>query len=157
MKLGFIGIGLMGKPMTERLLAAGFDVTVWNRSADKLAEVATAGAHVAGSIGELTEKVDLVLLCLANTAVVESVVFGPGGVAEHGRAGQLLVDFSSSDPDATRDYAARLKDACGMGWVDSPVSGGVAGAEAGTLAIMCGVRLPISSAFARCWRRCPSG
>ena len=138
MKLGFIGIGLMGKPMTERLLAAGYDVTVWNRSADKLAEVAAAGAHVAGSIGELTEQVDLVLLCLANTAVVESVVFGEGGVAEHGRAGQLLVDFSSSDPDATRDYAAKLQDACGMGWVDSPVSGGVAGAEAGTLAIMCG-------------------
>jgi 3-hydroxyisobutyrate dehydrogenase len=138
MKLGFIGIGLMGKPMTERLLAAGYDVTVWNRSADKLAEVAAAGARVAGSIGELTEQVDLVLLCLANTAVVESVVFGKGGVAEYGRAGQLLVDFSSSDPDATRDYAARLQTACGMGWVDSPVSGGVAGAEAGTLAIMCG-------------------
>ncbi|AEY00235.1 3-hydroxyisobutyrate dehydrogenase [Oceanimonas sp. GK1] len=138
MKLGFIGIGLMGKPMAERLLAAGYDVTVWNRSTDKLAEVAAAGARVAGSIGELTEQVDLVLLCLANTAVVESVVFGKGGVIEHGRAGQLLVDFSSSDPDATRDYAARLQAACGMGWVDSPVSGGVAGAEAGTLAIMCG-------------------
>ena len=138
MKLGFIGIGLMGKPMTERLLAAGFDVTVWNRSTDKLAEVVTAGAQVAGSIGELTEQVDLVLLCLANTAVVESVVFGEDGVASHGRAGQLLVDFSSSDPDATRDYAKRLNSACGMGWVDSPVSGGVAGAEAGTLAIMCG-------------------
>ncbi|MDP5292993.1 NAD(P)-dependent oxidoreductase [Oceanimonas sp. CHS3-5] len=138
MKLGFIGIGLMGKPMTERLLAAGYDVTVWNRSADKLAEVAAAGAHVAGSIGELTKQVDVVMLCLANTAVVESVVFGEGGVAEHGRAGQLLVDFSSSDPDATRDYAAKLQDACGMDWVDSPVSGGVAGAEAGTLAIMCG-------------------
>ncbi|WP_107850999.1 NAD(P)-dependent oxidoreductase [Oceanimonas marisflavi] len=138
MKLGFIGIGLMGKPMTERLLAAGYDVTVWNRSADKLTEVAAAGAHVAASIGELTEQVDVVMLCLANTAVVESVVFGEGGVAGHGRAGQLLVDFSSSDPDATRDYATRLKAACGMSWVDSPVSGGVAGAEAGTLAIMCG-------------------
>ncbi|MCC4263353.1 NAD(P)-dependent oxidoreductase [Oceanimonas baumannii] len=138
MKLGFIGIGLMGKPMTERLLAAGFDVTVWNRSTDKLAEVIAAGAQVAGSIGELTEQVDLVLLCLANTAVVENVVFGEDGVASHGRAGQLLVDFSSSDPDATRDYAKRLNSACGMGWVDSPVSGGVAGAEAGTLAIMCG-------------------
>ncbi|OYD24228.1 NAD(P)-dependent oxidoreductase [Oceanimonas baumannii] len=138
MKLGFIGIGLMGKPMTERLLAAGFDVTVWNRSTDKLAEVVTAGAQVAGSIGELTEQVDLVLLCLANTAVVENVVFGEGGVASHGRAGQLLVDFSSSDPDATRDYAKRLNSACGMGWIDSPVSGGVAGAEDGTLAIMCG-------------------
>ncbi|MGP7735566.1 NAD(P)-dependent oxidoreductase [Oceanimonas smirnovii] len=138
MKLGFIGIGLMGNPMTQRLLAAGHDVTVWNRSADKLTEVAAAGANVAASIGELTERVDVVMLCLANTAVVEAVVFGEGGVAEHGRAGQLLVDFSSSDPEATKDYARRLQDACGMSWVDSPVSGGVAGAEAGTLAIMCG-------------------
>ncbi|WP_019934638.1 NAD(P)-dependent oxidoreductase [Oceanimonas smirnovii] len=138
MKLGFIGIGLMGNPMTQRLLAAGHDVTVWNRSADKLTEVAAAGANVAARIGELTERVDVVMLCLANTAVVEAVVFGEGGVAEHGRAGQLLVDFSSSDPEATKDYARRLQDACGMSWVDSPVSGGVAGAEAGTLAIMCG-------------------
>lgn len=138
MKLGFIGIGLMGKPMTQRLLQAGFDVSVWNRSADKLAEVKAAGATVAGSIGELVEQVDLVLLCLANTAVVEEVVFGTGGVAEFGRADQLLVDFSSSDPQATREFAAKLKDVCGMNWVDSPVSGGVAGAEAGSLAIMCG-------------------
>lgn len=138
MKLGFIGIGLMGKPMTQRLLQAGFDVSVWNRSVDKLAEVKAAGATVAGSIGELVEQVDLVLLCLANTAVVEEVVFGTGGVAEFGRADQLLVDFSSSDPQATREFAAKLKDVCGMNWVDSPVSGGVAGAEAGSLAIMCG-------------------
>ncbi|PSJ45123.1 2-hydroxy-3-oxopropionate reductase [Zobellella endophytica] len=138
MKLGFIGIGLMGQPMTQRLLQAGFEVRVWNRSPDKLVAVKAAGALEAASIAELVEQVDLVLLCLANTAVVEEVVFGAGGVAGHGRAGQLLVDFSSSDPEATRDFATRLQAACGMGWVDSPVSGGVAGAEAGTLAIMCG-------------------
>ncbi|WP_375056507.1 NAD(P)-dependent oxidoreductase [Zobellella sp. DQSA1] len=138
MKLGFIGIGLMGQPMTQRLLQAGFEVRVWNRSPDKLAVVKAAGAIEAASIAELVEQVDLVLLCLANTAVVEEVVFGAGGVAGHGRAGQLLVDFSSSDPQVTRAFAARLQDSCGMGWVDSPVSGGVAGAEAGTLAIMCG-------------------
>ncbi|PSJ37858.1 NAD(P)-dependent oxidoreductase [Zobellella taiwanensis] len=138
MKLGFIGIGLMGQPMTQRLLLAGFEVRVWNRSPDKLAAVKAAGAIEAASIAELVEQVDLVLLCLANTAVVEEVVFGAGGVAGHGRPGQLLVDFSSSDPQATRAFAARLQAACGMGWVDSPVSGGVAGAEAGTLAIMCG-------------------
>lgn len=138
MKLGFIGIGLMGKPMTQRLLQAGFEVSVWNRSSDKLAEVKAAGASVASSIGELVEQVDVVLLCLANTAVVETLVFGEGGVAEYGRAGQLLVDFSSSDPEATRDFAARLKAQSGVSWVDSPVSGGVAGAEQGTLAIMCG-------------------
>lgn len=138
MKLGFIGIGLMGKPMTQRLLSAGFSVTVWNRSADKLAEVQAAGATVANSISQLVEQVDVILLCVANTEVVETVVFGPGGIVESGRADQLLVDFSSSDPAATREFAAKLKAACGMNWVDSPVSGGVAGAEQGSLAIMCG-------------------
>ncbi|MGO4999961.1 NAD(P)-dependent oxidoreductase [Oceanisphaera sp. W20_SRM_FM3] len=138
MKLGFIGIGLMGNPMTQRLLSAGFAVTVWNRSADKLAPVKAAGATVANSIAELVEQVDVILLCVANTEVVETVVFGAGGIVENGRADQLLVDFSSSDPTATREFAAKLKDACGMNWVDSPVSGGVVGAEQGTLAIMCG-------------------
>lgn len=137
-RLGFIGIGLMGNPMTRRLLAAGFDVTVWNRTPAKAAPLGEAGARVAGSIAELMEAVDVVLLCLANTAVVEEVVFGEGGVAQHGRAGQRLVDLSSSDPAATRDFADWLESECGMCWVDAPVSGGVAGAEAGSLAIMCG-------------------
>ncbi|MCL7942231.1 NAD(P)-dependent oxidoreductase [Halomonas sp. ATCH28] len=137
-RLGFIGIGLMGNPMTRRLLAAGFDVTVWNRTPAKAAPLGEAGARVAGSIDELMEAVDVVLLCLANTAVVEDVVFGEGGVAQHGRADQRLVDLSSSDPAATRDFADWLESECGMRWVDAPVSGGVAGAEAGSLAIMCG-------------------
>ncbi|WFM72724.1 NAD(P)-dependent oxidoreductase [Halomonas sp. CKK8] len=137
-RLGFIGIGLMGNPMTRRLLGAGFDVTVWNRTPAKAAPLGEAGARVAGSIAELVEGVDVVLLCLANTAVVEDVVFGDGGVAQHGRAGQRLVDLSSSDPAATRDFADWLESECGMRWVDAPVSGGVAGAEAGSLAIMCG-------------------
>ncbi|RCV87312.1 NAD(P)-dependent oxidoreductase [Billgrantia montanilacus] len=137
-RLGFIGIGLMGDPMTRRLLDAGFAVTVWNRTAEKSDALRAAGARVAGSIAELMEEVDVVLLCLANTAVVEHVVFGEGGVAVHGRADQRLVDLSSSDPAATRDLAERLEKECGMRWVDSPVSGGVAGAEAGSLAIMCG-------------------
>ncbi|MDN6315799.1 MAG: NAD(P)-dependent oxidoreductase, partial [Halomonas sp.] len=111
---------------------------VWNRSPDKAAALKADGASVAASIAELTQSVDVVMLCLANTAVVEDVVFGEGGVAASGSAGQRLVDFSSSDPAATRDFALRLKESCGMAWVDSPVSGGVAGAEAGDLAIMCG-------------------
>ncbi|PRY73649.1 NAD(P)-dependent oxidoreductase [Halomonas ventosae] len=137
-RLGFIGIGLMGDPMTRRLLEAGFDVTVWNRTPAKAAPLGEAGARMAGSIAELVEEVDVVLLCLANTAVVEDVVFGDGGVAQHGRAGQRLVDLSSSDPAATRDFADWLESECGMRWVDAPVSGGVTGAEAGSLAIMCG-------------------
>lgn len=137
-RLGFIGLGLMGAPMTRRLLDAGFEVTVWNRTPAKTAPLGEAGARVADSIAELVDAVDVVLLCLANTAVVEDVVFGEGGVAQHGRAGQRLVDFSSSDPAATRDFADRLESEAGMRWVDAPVSGGVAGAEAGSLAIMAG-------------------
>ncbi|MCE9663459.1 NAD(P)-dependent oxidoreductase [Halomonas sp. M5N1S17] len=137
-RLGFIGIGLMGDPMTRRLLDAGFAVTVWNRTAEKSDALRAAGARVASSIGELVEEVDVVLLCLANTTVVERVIFGEGGVAAHGRTDQRLVDLSSSDPAATRIFAERLGEECGMRWVDSPVSGGVAGAETGSLAIMCG-------------------
>ncbi|MFQ3787046.1 NAD(P)-dependent oxidoreductase [Halomonas sp. A29] len=137
-RIGFIGIGLMGDPMTRRLLEAGFAVTVWNRTPAKAEPLREAGATLAGSIGELVESVDVVMLCLANTAVVEEVVFGDGGVAAHGRTEQRLVDLSSSDPAATRAFAERVEERCGMRWVDAPVSGGVAGAEAGSLAIMCG-------------------
>ncbi|NIC06652.1 NAD(P)-dependent oxidoreductase [Billgrantia bachuensis] len=137
-RLGFIGIGLMGDPMTRRLLGAGFDVTVWNRTAAKCEPLLEAGATVAGSIAELMQRVDVVMLCLANTDVVEGVVFGEDGVAAHGQAGQRLIDLSSSDPAATRAFAEKLEEESGMHWVDAPVSGGVAGAEAGSLAIMCG-------------------
>ncbi|KAA0013862.1 NAD(P)-dependent oxidoreductase [Billgrantia pellis] len=137
-RLGFIGIGLMGAPMTRRLRAAGFPVTVWNRTHEKADALREAGVSVADSIGELVETVNVVMLCLANTAAVEGVVFGEGGVAAHGRAGQRLVDLSSSDPAATRQFAERLQQSCGMSWTDAPVSGGVAGAETGSLAIMCG-------------------
>lgn len=137
-RLGFIGIGLMGDPMTRRLLQTGFEVWVWNRTPAKAETLRDAGARVAGSIGELVAGVDVLMLCLANTAVVEMVVFGEDGVAAHGRHDQRLIDFSSSDPAATRDFAARLEDACGMRWIDCPVSGGVAGAEAGSLVMMAG-------------------
>lgn len=78
------------------------------------------------------------LLCLANTEVVREVVFGAEGIARGARAGQLLVDLSSLEPTATREMAAQLAGATGMGWVDAPVSGGTPGAEAGSLAIMVG-------------------
>lgn len=137
-RLGFIGIGLMGDPMTRRLLQAGFEVHVWNRTPQKAERLREAGARVADSIGELVASVDVVMLCLANTDVVESVVFGADGIASHGRPGQRLIDFSSSDPTATRDFSARLESACDVRWVDCPVSGGVAGAEAGSLVMMAG-------------------
>jgi 3-hydroxyisobutyrate dehydrogenase len=134
--LGFIGIGLMGKPMTLRLLTAGFQVNVWNRSPEKLATVAQAGAQVCESIAELVQQSDVILLCLADTAVVETVVTQQ--ILPHGRPRQLVIDLSSIHPEITRQLAARLKQHCGMQWVDAPVSGGTAGAEQGSLAIMAG-------------------
>ncbi|MDN7142624.1 NAD(P)-dependent oxidoreductase [Pseudomonas sp. JQ170] len=136
--LGFAGIGLMGLPMCRRLLAAGYPLTVWNRSPDKCAELVKAGARQVATPAELCQGTDVVLLCLADTAVVRDVVFGAEGVAKGGQAGQLLVDFSSLEPTATREMAAELAALSGMSWLDAPVSGGTPGAEAGSLAIMVG-------------------
>ncbi|MEG1042219.1 MAG: NAD(P)-dependent oxidoreductase [Pseudomonas sp.] len=136
--LGFAGIGLMGLPMCRRLLAAGYPLTVWNRSPDKCAALVSAGARMVSTPAELCQAADVVLLCLADTAVVREVVFGAEGIATGARAGQLLVDFSSLEPTATREMAAELAALSGMSWLDAPVSGGTPGAEAGTLAIMVG-------------------
>ncbi|MGV2835680.1 NAD(P)-dependent oxidoreductase [Pseudomonas shirazensis] len=136
--LGFAGIGLMGLPMCRRLLAAGYPLTIWNRSPHKCAELVAAGARLAASPAELSQYSDMVLLCLADTSVVREVVFGEQGVAAGGRHGQLLVDLSSLEPSATRAMAAELAARCGMAWLDAPVSGGTAGATAGSLAIMVG-------------------
>jgi 3-hydroxyisobutyrate dehydrogenase len=126
----------MGGPMAGRLVSAGFALTVWNRTEAKAAPLRDAGAVWAESPAALTEASDFVFLCLMDAASVAAVVFGPGGVVE-GRA-EICVDFSTGHPDAARDIAQRLKAANGMGWIDAPVSGGVDGAKAGTLAIMAG-------------------
>ncbi|MEE9494875.1 MAG: NAD(P)-dependent oxidoreductase [Gammaproteobacteria bacterium] len=135
-KLGFIGIGLMGKPMTLRLLNAGFSVNVWNRTADKLQPVIAAGAVTKTSIAELVQCSDVILLCLADTAVVESIVLDH--IIEHGSENKLVIDLSSIHPEVTRRLAKQLAEQCAMDWVDAPVSGGVSGAEQGNLAIMAG-------------------
>lgn len=138
--IAFAGIGLMGLPMTRRLLAAGYPLTVWNRSPDKCAALLEQGGQRVENPAELCREANVVMLCLANTEVVREVVFGPGGIVEGARPGQLLVDFSSLEPAATREMAAELEARTGMRWVDAPVSGGTPGAEAGTLAIMAGGR-----------------
>ncbi|MGZ8096414.1 MAG: NAD(P)-dependent oxidoreductase [Methylosarcina sp.] len=134
--LGFIGIGLMGKPMTLRLLKAGFSVHVWNRTPEKLGAVVEAGAQAAATIADLIKASDVILLCLADTRVVEAVVNEE--IIPIGTKDKLLIDLSSIHPETTRKLAASLLARCGMGWVDAPVSGGVGGAEQGNLAIMAG-------------------
>jgi len=136
--LGFAGIGLMGLPMCRRLLAAGYPLAVWNRNPGKCKPLVEAGARQVASPAELCQHADVVMLCLADTAVVREVVFGPAGIVEGARKGQLLVDFSSLEPNATREMAADLVGRTGMHWLDTPVSGGVVGAEAASLAIMVG-------------------
>ncbi len=138
MKLGYIGLGLMGAPMVDRLLDAGHGVTVWNRSREKILPALEKGATEASSVAELAANVDIIFMCLTDSNAVEAVVFGENGVASVGTADKLRVDFSSMRPDITRKLAERLKSETGMGWVDAPVSGGVKGAAAGTLAIMAG-------------------
>jgi 3-hydroxyisobutyrate dehydrogenase len=136
--LGFIGIGLMGKPMTLRLLQHGFQVNVWNRSPEKLQPVVAAGAAAATSIAELVRASDVVILCLADTQTVEWALYH--GLMDNGTANKLVIDLSSIDPNKTREFASALYENCGMVWVDAPVSGGVSGAEQGSLAIMAGGR-----------------
>lgn len=139
MKLGFIGIGLMGQPMTLRLLAAGHDVVVWNRSRQKLAAVLAKGARAAECPADVARSAEIVMMCVTDQRAAEQVIFGSRGVAEGARAGLMVVDFSSIAPASARDFARRLAER-GVRLVDAPVSGGVPGAEQGTLAIMAGGR-----------------
>jgi 3-hydroxyisobutyrate dehydrogenase len=137
-KLGYVGLGLMGLPMAGRLLNAGHDVTVWNRSAKKAAALVKAGARLAGCPRDVATAASIIFTCVTDAHAVEEVVFGSEGLAAAPGLGKLVVDFSSIHPDAARAIAARLKAANGMGWIDAPVSGGTKGAEEGTLAVMAG-------------------
>ncbi|MFP4274428.1 MAG: NAD(P)-dependent oxidoreductase [Paracoccaceae bacterium] len=136
--LGFIGTGLMGAPMAQRLLKAGYPLTVWNRTAAKAQPLVEAGAQAGDSPADVAAKAEIVFTCLTDTAAMREAVFGEHGIARGARKGAVLVDFSSIAPDATREMAARLEDEAGMIWIDAPVSGGVPGAEEGSLAIMAG-------------------
>jgi 3-hydroxyisobutyrate dehydrogenase len=137
-RIGFIGTGLMGAPMVRRLLAAGLQVRVWNRSPEKLRPLISAGAQAAASAADAASGADAVFLCLSNSAAIESVVFSEKGVADAQVPPALLVDFSTIGPVDTLALADRLRARCGTQWVDAPVSGGATGAEQGKLVIFCG-------------------
>lgn len=132
--IGFAGIGLMGLPMCRRLLAGGYPLTVWNRNGAKCAPLVAEGAQQADSPAALVHACDVLILCLADTTAVQRVVQQFAG---HLRAGQIIIDCSSIEPAATRELAAQVTEQ-GAHWLDVPVSGGVAGAEAGSLTLMAG-------------------
>src|SRR6478609_174686 len=164
-RLGYLGLGLMGTPMSRRLLNAGHQVTVWNRSEGKMAALVEAGARRAAIPRDLMESSDIVFMCVTDAAAVEEVIFGPASISTAPGAGKLVVDFSSIHPDAARDLATRLSAANGAGWIDAPVSGGTKGAEEGTLAIMAGgkasdierVRPYVLAMARRFTHMCPTG
>jgi 3-hydroxyisobutyrate dehydrogenase len=137
-RVGFIGIGLMGLPMTLRLLARGYSVDVSGREPGRVAQALERGAREAKSAAEATTESDVVLVCVGDTDAVEHVVFGPAGVAEGAAPGKVLVDHSTTDAERTRAMARRLELQTGMGWVDAPVSGGPPAAAEGALTIMAG-------------------
>ncbi|WP_343835817.1 NAD(P)-dependent oxidoreductase [Castellaniella ginsengisoli] len=137
MKIGFCGLGRMGVPMVRRLLQAGHEVHVWNRSPGPLGEIRAAGAQVCATPRELGDRCAWVALCLFDAAAVRDVVFGAEGLARAG-ALELLIDHSSIPPAETCEFSDRLARANGAVWLDAPVSGGTGGAAAGTLAIMAG-------------------
>lgn len=136
-RIGLIGLGIMGRGMARNLLAAGFDLCVWNRTAARMKPLADAGARTATSPADLARQSDVVLVCVSDTPDVESVVLGPDGVAAGAATGTLVVDLSTISPDATRRIAAELAGR-GLFFLDAPVSGGSEGAEKGTLSIMVG-------------------
>ena len=137
-RIGFIGLGRMGSTMVKRMCQNGAPPTVWNRNASKAAPLAALGCTITNTPQELAGNCDVILVCVHDAAAVEQILFGQDGVASAKSRPQVLVDMSTIGPVATKALAHRLREACGTAWVDAPVSGGVPGAERGTLIVMAG-------------------
>jgi 3-hydroxyisobutyrate dehydrogenase len=135
--VGLIGLGIMGRPMAAHLLRAGYPLTVFNRTAGRAADLAAAGARVAGSPAEVAAASDVILIVVTDSADVEEVVEGPGGVLSSIRPGGVVIDLSTISPATERRIDGRLRER-GACLLDSPVSGGDVGARTATLAIMVG-------------------
>lgn len=135
-RVGFIGLGQMGLPMSRNLLKAGAPLAVFNRSRGKVDQLASEGADPAGSAAELAAACDVVLTCLPMPRDVEELFLGKNGVVAAAKAGALLCDMSTVDADTHRRIAAAAER--GLEYLDAPVSGGVSGARDATLAIMVG-------------------
>jgi 3-hydroxyisobutyrate dehydrogenase-like beta-hydroxyacid dehydrogenase len=136
-KIGFIGLGRMGLPMSYNLLRAGYDLTVHNRSQEKVRQIADAGATAAKSVAEVTENCDVVLACLPDVAACETVLLGEDGVLPNSRPGQIIVDHSTVG-SSTSKVCAAAAEARGAMFLDAPISGGTERATDGTLTIMVG-------------------
>jgi len=137
MKIGFIGLGIMGKPMTMNLIKAGYQLVVLDRNLEAVAEVVAAGAESASTAKEVAERTGVVITMLPNSPQVKEVVLGENGVIEGAHPGLVVVDMSSIAPLVSREVSARLAEV-GVGMLDAPVSGGQPKAVDGTLSVMVG-------------------
>ena len=136
-RIGFIGLGIMGKPMAEHLLKGGRTVTIWNRTASKAADLVKAGARQGASPKDVAAQSDITIVMVADTPDVRQVVLNENGVLEGARRGSVVVDMSTISPVATREIAGALA-ARGVEMLDAPVSGGEKGAVEASLSIMVG-------------------
>lgn len=137
LRIGFVGLGRMGKPMCRNLMQAGFPLTVFNRSAAAIAELAEAGARPAGSLAELAEHSDVIFTSLPTVEASQVVFLGRDGLVDSARQRQTLVELSTIGPALARRIG-EAADRHGVGFLDAPVSGGPEGAQAATLTIMVG-------------------
>jgi 3-hydroxyisobutyrate dehydrogenase len=136
-RIGFIGMGIMGRPMARNLLKAGYELTVYNRTAERARELAADGARVAASPADCARGNDVVITIVTDSPDVEAVLLGERGAVSGAKPGTVFIDMSTISPDVTRSLHARLKER-GMHFLDAPVSGGDIGAQRGTLTIMVG-------------------
>jgi 3-hydroxyisobutyrate dehydrogenase len=136
-RIGFIGLGIMGRPMARNLLKAGFTLTVWNRSRPGIDELVAEGAAEGAGPADVARRSDIVITMVSDSPDVEEVALGANSIVEGAHDGLVHIDMSTISPDVTRRIAARLAEA-GVEMLDAPVSGGQQGAIDGTLSIMAG-------------------
>lgn len=136
-RIGFIGLGIMGRGMAHNLLKAGFPLRVWNRTASRMQQLVDAGAEAGESPADVAAHSDIIITCVSDTPDVEKVILGEDGVIHGAKPGALVVDCSTISPQVTREIAAKLAEK-GVHMLDAPISGGSEGAAKGTLSIMVG-------------------
>ena len=136
-KIGFIGLGIMGRGMVDNLMRAGFNVTVWNRTRERMTPFTERGSKAADSPRAVAENCDIIITCVSDTPDVEAVILGEDGVIHGVSEGDLVIDMSTINPVNTVEIAKQLN-AKGAAMLDAPISGGSEGAAKGTLSIMIG-------------------
>ena len=137
MKIGFIGLGIMGKPMCRNLMKAGYEMVVYNRSKESVKELAAEGATPAENPAEVAKECEVIITMLPNSPQVKEVCLGANGIIETAKEGSIVIDMSSIDPVQSKEIGAKLNEK-GIDLMDAPVSGGEPKAIDGTISVMVG-------------------